>query len=365
MTIGETITALCRLTLNNGQAPEWVMVMPIPSDGQLVGRSGRRWLLGDAAKVATASMGRKVKPVFDYEHQTDFAPKNGQPAPAAGWVEAMEVRDDGIYARVAWTAKAREMIQAGEYRYVSPAFRHTKSGEVLTIDRVALTNNPDLEVRALARRDSQEDDFMEEEEIKALCSALGLEADAEPAAIVKVAQDQAAALKAATAGKSGEGAARTALASLAALVELSAQAAPEAVATAVTARLKANGQTVPMEQYTALATRLDALETSTAEKDAKDLVDGALRAGKVVPASREWALSYCRNDREGFEAFLASQPVIVKPGSEVGGEPPRTKGAALDDEQLALCKQLGVDPEDYKKTLDAEAEATAAAEGGV
>ena len=352
MTSGTTITALCRLKLANGQAPEWVMVMPIPLDGQLVGRSGRRWRLGDAAKVATASMDSSVRPVFDYEHQTDFAPKNGQPAPAAGWIEAMETRDDGIYARVAWTAKAREMIEAGEYRYVSPVFRHTKSGEVLTIDRAALTNNPDLEVRALARRDSEEEGTMDEDEIKALCSALGLKEDAEPAAIVKAAQDQAAALK--TAAQAGE-AGTTALASMAALVDLNAQAAPEAVATAVAARLKANGQTVPLEQYRALATRLEKLETNSAEKDAKDLVEGALRAGKIVPASRDWALSYCRDDRAGFEAFLAAAPVIVAPGAETTGQPARTKGAALDEAQLALCSQLGLDPEAYKKTLDAEA----------
>jgi phage I-like protein len=62
--------------------------------------------------------------VIDYEHQTLNAEKNGHPAPAAGWFRRMVWREGtGLFAvDVKWTDKARAMIAAGEYRYISPVF---------------------------------------------------------------------------------------------------------------------------------------------------------------------------------------------------------------------------------------------------
>ncbi|WP_119167104.1 phage protease [Algihabitans albus] len=359
MTTGQTsLLALCALPLPGGAAPEWVQLMPsADADGALLARDGRSWKLSDPAKVVEASLAEGRDLPFDYEHQTDHAAKNGQPAPAAGWIKALEARPDGIYARVEWTERARQHIESREYRYLSPTFVFDKtSREVKLILRAALTNDPALEVRALARREADPphdlETTMTEEDLKALCSALGLQADAGPAAIVKAAEDQAAALK--TAAKGGD-AGTAALASLAPLVQLEAEAEPEAIATAVTARLKETGKSVPMEQYAALASRLEKLEdTETAAR-----VDSALREGRIVPASREWALDYAKSDPKGFEAFLALQPVIVKPGAETTGQPARTKGAALDEAQLALCSQLGLKPEAFKETLDAEVKETA------
>lgn len=363
MTSGQTISpiVLCALPLPGGAAPEWVQLMPLGDGGELLARDGRKWKLSDPAKVVAASLAEGRDLPFDYEHQTDLAARNGQPAPAAGWIVGLEVRADGIYGQVQWTERARQHIESREYRYVSPTFLFDKkTGRVSRILRAALTNEPALEVRALARHEPDpfstgEQKTMDEEELKALCIALGLTADAEPAAIVKAAQDQAAAIKAAAKNEKFG----AALASLAPLVDLAAEAEPAAIATAVSQRLQAEpGKTVPIEQFQAVAARLDRLE----EKDTVELVEAAVREGRVVPANRDWALGYAKADRKGFEAFLAAAPVVVTPGREVGGAPPRTKGAALDADQLALCKQLGVDPEDYKKTLDAEADAAAAAE---
>ena len=85
--------------------------------------------------------------VIDYEHQTINAEKNGRPAPAAGWFKRMVWREGaGLFAvDVRWTDKARAMIAAGEYRYISPVFPYDAvSGEVLKIVGLGLTNNPAL-----------------------------------------------------------------------------------------------------------------------------------------------------------------------------------------------------------------------------
>ncbi len=85
--------------------------------------------------------------VIDYEHQTINAEKNGQPAPAAGWFKRMAWREGaGLFAvDVQWTDKARAMIAAGEYRYISPVFPYNAvTGEVQKIIGLGLTNNPAL-----------------------------------------------------------------------------------------------------------------------------------------------------------------------------------------------------------------------------
>lgn len=85
--------------------------------------------------------------VIDYEHQTIQAKANGQPAPAAGWFRSLKWRDgQGVFAaNVRWTDKARAMIAAREYRYISPVFTFdTDTGEVQRVVGLGLTNTPAL-----------------------------------------------------------------------------------------------------------------------------------------------------------------------------------------------------------------------------
>jgi len=83
----------------------------------------------DAAQAAiliARDTARSSRRVVDYEHQTLLAAKNGNPAPAAGWIGALEWREgDGLYAQIEWTEKAAAMIAAGEYRGSSPRARGT------------------------------------------------------------------------------------------------------------------------------------------------------------------------------------------------------------------------------------------------
>jgi phage I-like protein len=78
--------------------------------------------------------------VIDYEHATLY----GGPAPASGWVTALEDRgDDGLWGKVEWTERAQEHIRAGEYRYYSPVFDiDPKTQRVVRLHNVALTNWP-------------------------------------------------------------------------------------------------------------------------------------------------------------------------------------------------------------------------------
>lgn len=81
--------------------------------------------------------------VFDYEHQTFGATGNG-PVPASGWIRqgALEMRDDGIYAKVEWTERARELIAKREYRYYSPSWYADAKGRINEILPPGLVNFP-------------------------------------------------------------------------------------------------------------------------------------------------------------------------------------------------------------------------------
>ena len=85
--------------------------------------------------------------VIDYEHQTIQKEKNGQPAPAAGWFKGLEWREgEGLFMKnIEWTDRARQMIGAGEYRYLSPVLKfNPTTGDVTALHSVALTNDPAL-----------------------------------------------------------------------------------------------------------------------------------------------------------------------------------------------------------------------------
>lgn len=106
------------------------------------------WKLTEArgrALVAEAAR-RSIDYLIDYEHQSLNVETNGQPAPAAGWFKTLEWRADGLYVTDArWTAEARRMIQAKEYRFISPVFTFDDATyEVGSLISIALTNNPAL-----------------------------------------------------------------------------------------------------------------------------------------------------------------------------------------------------------------------------
>lgn len=81
-----------------------------------------------AERLIAAADARDTPYVLDYEHQTLRAAKNGLPAPAAAFFKKLEWRDgEGLFAiDVEWTAAAAAMVEAKEYRFISPYFLTTK-----------------------------------------------------------------------------------------------------------------------------------------------------------------------------------------------------------------------------------------------
>ena len=78
--------------------------------GNMEGVKAKTWFLDSAAAsaVSAAFKAGGVKLPIDYEHQTLKAAENGQPAPAAGWITALEYSPGvGMLAHVTWTPAGR------------------------------------------------------------------------------------------------------------------------------------------------------------------------------------------------------------------------------------------------------------------
>lgn len=63
---------------------------------------------------------------------------------------------------------------------------------------------------------------------------------------------------------------------------------------------------------------LNALKESILKAEVEGLVDDAVKAGKVAPATKDFYVGLCMQEggAEKFKEFLAKQPVVVAPGSE-------------------------------------------------
>lgn len=307
-------------------------------DGRPAGLSG--WMLDDAAaaRVLARLKARPGRMVIDYEHQTLHTEKNGQKAPAAGWFSGAEVvwrPGEGFFVQPEWTAAAKAHIDAKEYRYLSPVIAYSRqTGEVLDIRMAALTNDPaiegmqELELLAAAKYCTHQP---EEPKMEELLKLFGLQPDASEA-------DAVAALKALQQKRS----------------ELQAEITQkdEAIAAA-----KAATPDDAVEAMKALQAEVAALKSDVRQREVAELVEAALSDGKLLPAQEEWATGLGKSDLAALKSYLeTTQPVAALKGNQTKGKQPPGLGAdgELTDEALAVCKQMGVDPEEYKKTLAEE-----------
>lgn len=155
--------AACTLRVRPGAA--WVRILPAGEfdapRGALAGAGP--WHLSPAAAAAIIARNRTrtADIAVDFEHQTLLAPENGQPAPAAGWIDPRSLQfigdgeDPGLYGRVSWVGDTAALIAADRYRYLSPVFSVGNEGEPLDVLHVALTNFPAIDAplgAALAAR---------------------------------------------------------------------------------------------------------------------------------------------------------------------------------------------------------------------
>lgn len=322
-------TAVAMLTFKVGSSAR-VQLFP---DGTFSAEDGRpydskNWQMSQAVadRLIKLASEKSNDYVIDYEHQTINAEWNGSPAPASGWFSAVEyVAGEGFFATdVRWTEKAKAHIDADEYRYISPVFRYdAKSGEVLEILHVALTNNPALDgmdkvaAKFNINNNQEKDDAMS---LKKVVAALS----------VQIADDA-----------TQEQTETAVIEAITALKTQSASSEPDPA------------KFVPIASLKALQNELTALKKANADAQADALkveVDGvvmaALKDGKLSAGQADWATSYGLNDVAALKKFVKDAPVIEALKNQQLPSGSNDGSVTLTPEQLAVCKATGTSPEE-------------------
>lgn len=278
--------------------------------GNMEGVKAKTWFLDSAAAsaVSAAFKAGGVKLPIDYEHQTLNAAKNGQPAPAAGWITALEYLPGvGMLAHVSWTAAGRAHLEGEEYLYISPILIFdAETGMVLGLHSVALTNKPALgalgAITALTNdslrrlpgsgRTTNEEPIMDKTKVLV---ALGLPLD------------------------TGDD---TALTSLTALAQKARE--QDAQIAALKASQFDPAKHIPLDEHTKLTAELAVLKATGDKAEHERLMTAALNDALILPPNE----AYWRGQPlAALQAFLKeAKPLAALKGTQTGGTPPAGGG---------------------------------------
>lgn len=302
----------------NAVAPEWIQVFP--KGPEIVARDGRRWTLPDPQAVLDAFARNRADLPADINHATEILGPRGEEAPAYGWIKEFALRDGLVMARVDWTAEGAGLIAGRKYRYVSPAFKHTPDGRIAAVKSIALVTHPALDMPALAHLQPNPPKEASMSLLARLIAACGLSVTASEDQVYDHVTGQVALAREARDPTK-----------LVPKADLDTALARATTAEAALATIQEQGQD----------------EAATAA------VDAAIAIGKIAPASKDHWVSIAREQPEVFKSVVDSMPATLTPPSDTNKDPSAAKTGVegLTEQQLGLCRDLGLDPVAYAAEL--------------
>lgn len=266
-----------------------------------------------------------VDVVIDYEHQT----LNDVQAPAGGWIKSLILKNDGIYARVEWTKKARDFIKNKEYRYLSPVVLiDRESGRAVSLHSVALTNVPAIDgMKAIINSMDKGDKVMDNQKntgdlqqtayldpaksgnsddlIKDIIQALGLEESATPDEIIQAIRDLS----------SGKG--KGELETVSNKLEVDKVKAESANLVQMALSLGQIDQSQTEWAYNRCREDMDGFRyfvQGAYRKECEKTVELALKTGKIAPYQRAWAEQLAMKDLDSLKTFVSQAQAVVPMG---------------------------------------------------
>lgn len=320
----------------DGTVPEWVNILPV---GKIEGRDGRNFDLPNPAIVIDAFAANGADLPVDYEHQADNPQaKASGPIPAAGWIKGLKATAESVFARIDWTDRARAMIAAKEYRFISPVIRYNKeTRQVGAIIGAGLVHRPNLFLTALSSQEAApaaqtvpaapEDTPGEADFVRQLAKQIGLPETAPAEEVLASVGKLLASFKTFVEQIGGK-----AVNSQTALMEM-ANLTPDPT------RFVAADEVAQMREEHRRAG--EAARTERMNRKVKD----AAKAGYITHGQRDWATALCQSDEASFDAFCTGVPrfgYLLKESDAAVISPTRTDyGSALEE---AVCSQLGLKP---------------------
>lgn len=413
-----------------GKLPEWIPL--VPSGKTVKAFDGRTFSNAKPQDVVDAFKADPRDLPLDWEHATEKVDERGGTAPAAAWIDDMEVRDGAIWGHVKeWTQKGAASVETKEYRYISPAVLFQKASKLISrIVSAALVNRPAFDMPAIARsetfaewstayvNDLPDSAFLfvesggdKDGDGKTVPRSLrhfpykdssgGVDLPHLRNAIARIPQSRITGLDD-TAKRNLQTNARNILEratranareetmdreKLIVKLGLAKEATDEEIFAAIAklqsdpveelkkaaeelAKAKAELKTtseelanaraaspslseyVPRSDFDAVVAREKALmaeksqrEESERKQKIESTVDDAVKAGKIIPASRDKYVAMCASE-EGFKTFqelVETLPVIVEPTDLDHRQPPiaTTANKPLSDEEKAVAKEWG------------------------
>lgn len=284
----------------------------LPAAGEFTLEDGRGpFVVRDLHEIAAASMpaGSLDLPV-DFDHAGHRGAPRGEPAPAAGWIDKLAVKGDGLWGRVQWTPPGAQALADRTWRFISPTFLHDRVPpmKVQKVLGAALTNVPAFGplLTAAASKETQVD------LAKRMRQLLELAADADEGAILAAATERLG-------------------------------AAPDP------ARYVPIGALVQATAELARVNRGVSIATAT------NKVDAAIGAGRLPPFLRDWAVALATHNLPALEDFVAKTSgglarlfTDIVPGHSPDGAP-----GGLSEDEAAVAGRLGLSAEQFKKGVRA------------
>lgn len=326
------------------------------ADGRPAGLPGWNLTAELATRLIEARQARGTSIVIDWEHATLHRAKQGQEAPAAGWIEPEHLawrEGVGVVAlRSFWTPRAAAQLEAKEYRYGSPVFGFDPvTGDVTGLHSFALTNDPGLDgiavaLAALSPDQPTTETPMDEDILEQLRWLLNLPTLATPEEVAAELQKAVERIKAA--------APEMAAASFDLVGTVTRAVTAGAEIAALSAKAPDPAQFVPIAAHQAVAEQLAALQADTQGKAVEDAVRAALdaRPPRLLPAQEAWARELGKTNFAALTQFLETvQPIAALSGMQSGGQAPAggQGSTQLGADALAVCSLMGLTAEQFAK----------------
>lgn len=317
-----------------GDRTSWVHLIPA---GMSVGIDGRGpYHLRDMGNVIAATrkyFGRR-QVVIDYEHQTEHSEKNGQPAPAAGWIIGLEARDNGIWGLVEWTETAAAHIAKREYRYISPVFYYRPDGTVTMLKNASLTNTPNLDqLVALNSAEAPMDKSNMPDKSREAALLLGMPETSDQAAVI---------------------------ARIKQVIQIASELGllSDETGISVNSAIPDPTKFVPIGDFQRAVSEVNKLRSGVTKERAEAHVADHIRAGIILPFMKDWAVSLCTTNMKSYEEFVSGvgpgfSTLLATSGATSAPPGERSLNSAKPDlsiAELAVCKNMGLTTEQYLNT---------------
>lgn len=149
----------------------WTMLAP---EGTYVGTDtdgNRIEEVLDAESLANLAEGYKPDSAFiDKDHESMKAPLD-RDTEAYGWISELKTlfgaapEYNGLYAKIKWTEKGRELVTSRAYRFMSPAFQLNEFGRPVKLINSALTNRPNFSLPPIINSETEKETITEEHDM--------------------------------------------------------------------------------------------------------------------------------------------------------------------------------------------------------